>query len=169
MYDHNRIKNHISGVESCSYELFGAHIENGGVSFSVYAPGSSGVKLIASHNNWEEIPMQRDVFGVWTTFVPGIGEGTVYKYRIYTLDGQYTDKADPFAYYSEVRPKNASIVYDINNYYWRDNDWVKNRNKNFTNPLNIYEVHLGSWRVKDDKEGDDKLYRYEELIDVPCS
>ena len=166
MYDHNRIKNHISGVESCSYELFGAHIENGGVSFSVYAPGSSGVKLIASHNNWEEIPMQRDVFGVWTTFVPGIGEGTVYKYRIYTQDGQYTDKADPFAYYSEVRPKNASIVYDINNYYWRDNDWVKSRNKNFTNPLNIYEVHLGSWRVKDDKEGDDKLYRYEELIDV---
>ena len=74
MYDHNRIKNHISGVESCSYELFGAHIENDGVSFSVYAPGAANVKLIASHNNWEEISMERDTFGVWSAFVGGIGE-----------------------------------------------------------------------------------------------
>ena len=68
MYDHNRIKNHISGVESCSYELFGAHIENDGVSFSVYAPGAANVKLIASHNNWEEISMERDTFGVWSAW-----------------------------------------------------------------------------------------------------
>ena len=74
MYDHNRIKNHINGVESCSYELFGAHIENGGVYFSVYAPGAVNVKLIASYNGWQEIQMDRDVFGVWNVFIDGIGE-----------------------------------------------------------------------------------------------
>ena len=72
MYDHNRIKNHINGVESCSYELFGAHIENGGVYFSVYAPSAVNVKLIASHNDWQEIQMDRDMFGVWSVFIDGI-------------------------------------------------------------------------------------------------
>lgn len=166
MYDHNRIKNHINGVESCSYELFGAHIENGGVSFSVYAPNAANVKLIASCNNWQEVQMDRDMFGVWRVFIDGIGEGTVYKYRIYFSDGNTTDKADPFAFYSEVRPRNASIVYDIEDYRWRDDEWIGGRTKCYDRPLNIYEVHLGSWKIKDDKTGDDKYYRYEELIDV---
>ncbi len=165
MYDHNRIKNHINGVESCSYELFGAHLENGGVYFSVYAPNAVNVKLIASHNDWQEIQMDRDIFGVWTVFIDGIGEGTIYKYKIFMPDGSSRDKADPFAFYSEVRPKNASVVYNIDDYRWRDDDWIKNRSKNYDRPLNIYEVHLGSWKVKDGLEGDDKYYRYEELID----
>ena len=130
MYDHNRIKNHINGVESCSYELFGAHIENGGVYFSVYAPSAVNVKLIASHNDWQEIQMDRDMFGVWSVFIDGIGEGTIYKYKIFMPDGNTEDKADPFAFYSEVRPKNASIVYDIEDYRWRDDEWIKNRTKN---------------------------------------
>ena len=164
MYDHNRIKNHINGVESCSYELFGAHIENGGVFFSVYAPNAVNVKLIASHNNWQEIQMDRDVFGVWTVFVNGIGEGTIYKYKIFMPDGNTEDKADPFAFYSEVRPKNASIVYNIDDYHWRDDEWIGSRSKNYDRPLNVYEVHLGSWKVKDGVDGDEKYYKYEELI-----
>ncbi len=164
MYDYNRLKNHINGVESSSYELFGSHIRDGGVDFSVFAPNAANVKLIASHNGWNDIQMERDELGVWRVFVQNIGEGIHYKYKIFSQDEQYTEKTDPFGYYTEVRPDSASIVYDIDNYYWRDEEWIKNRNKNYTNPLNVYEVHLGSWKVKDGKTGDDKYYRYEELV-----
>lgn len=164
MYDYNRIKNHINGVESCSYELFGAHLENGGVNFSVYAPNAHNVMLSSSFNNWNDVQMERDFFGVWSIFIENIGEGTLYKYKIFTQDGQFTEKSDPFAYYNEVRPNSASIVYDINNYYWRDEEWIKNRGKNYNSPLNIYEVHLGSWKVKDEKTGIEKFYKYEELV-----
>ncbi len=165
MYDHNRIKNHINGVESSSYELFGAHLQDNGVNFSVYAPNAQNVKLSASFNNWEEIQMDRDYFGVWSVFVDNIGEGVRYKYKIYSMDGSCSEKTDPFAFYNEVRPNFASVVYDINNYYWRDDEWLVGRNKNYNRPLNIYEVHLGTWRVKDEKSGDEKFYRYEELTE----
>lgn len=161
---HNRIKNHINGIESNSYEIFGAHIFNGGVNFSVYAPNAHNVKLCASFNNWNQIQMNRDEFGVWSIFIEGIGEGTLYKYIIYRADGTFTEKSDPFSFYCELRPNFCSIVYDINNYYWRDDEWIKNRSKNYNAPLNIYEVHLGSWKVKDSKNGDERFYRYEELI-----
>lgn len=163
MYDYSRIKNHINGVESSSYELFGAHLSGSGVEFSVYAPNAQNVKLSASFNNHDEIQMNRDFFGVWTVFVDGIGEGVSYKYKIYNQNGECVEKADPFAFYSEVRPKSASIVYDINNYVWRDHEWINNRNKNYNRPLNIYEVHLGTWKVKEEQAGDERLYKYEEL------
>ena len=163
MYDYNRIKNHVKGVESSSFELFGAHIEGGGVYFSVYAPGASKVCLIADFDGWKDIPMDRDFFGVWSIFIEGIGEGVHYKYRIYSSDGESVDKTDPFGYYTEVRPNTASIVYDIDNYGWRDDEWISTREKNYNNPLNVYEVHLGTWKVKEGFEGDEKLYRYEEL------
>ncbi len=162
MYDYNRIKNHINGVESSSYEIFGAHIENGGVYFSVFAPAARSVCLCADFNDWNEIKMTRDYFGVWSAFVQGVGEGVMYKFRIYSESGSQ-DKTDPFGYYCEVRPNNASIVYDIDNYTWRDSAWLENRNKNYNAPLNIYEVHLGTWKVKDGKTGDERLYKYEEL------
>ena len=164
MYDYNRIKNHINGVESSSYELFGAHIHDGGVEFSVYAPAAANVTLIASHNDWQEIQMKRDFFGVWTLFVQSIGEGVRYKYKIYSQDGEFVEKSDPFGYYHEVRPDTASIVYDVDDYYWRDEDWIRNRKKNYNSPLNIYEVHLGTWKVKDEKTGDEKYYQYKELV-----
>ena len=163
MYDHNRIKNHVKGVEVSSYDVFGAHLERGGVYFCVYAPAAAKVCLIADFNGWNEIAMSRDMFGAWGTFVEGIGEGVHYKYRIYSASGEKTDKSDPFGFYSEVRPNTASIVYDIDNYHWRDDEWIKSRTKNYNEPLNIYEVHLGTWKVKEGFDGDEKLYRYEEL------
>ena len=163
MYD--RIKNHINGVESSSYEFFGAHLTDGGVNFSVYAPNAQNVKLCASFNNWDEIQMNRDELGAWSIFIPGIGEGTVYKYKIFTFNGAVIEKSDPFAFYNEVRPSINSIVYDINNYYWRDDEWIKRRTKNYNSPLNIYEVHPGTWKIKDGKTGDERFYRYEELVD----
>ena len=164
MYDYNRINNHINGVESSSYELFGAHIENDGVYFSTYAPAAKSVRLCADFNNWNEIEMSRDDFGVWSVFIGGIGEGVAYKYRIYSEYGS-VDKTDPFGYYCRVRPDTASVVYDLDCYTWRDSDWISKRDKNYNSPLNIYEVHLGTWKVKDDAEGIDRFYKYEELRD----
>lgn len=162
MYDH--IKNHINGVESSSYEFFGAHIRDGGVNFTVYAPNAKNVTLIASFNNWNEVQMNRDELGAWSVFIGGICEGTRYKYKIYFPNDQIVEKNDPFAFYNELRPNFASIVYDINNYVWRDDEWIRQRDKNHNKPLNIYEVHLGTWKIKDDKTGDERFYRYEELI-----
>lgn len=161
---HDRIKNYVSGVESSSYEIFGAHLRDGGTEFRVYAPNAQDVKLSASFNNWQEIQMNREEHGSWSVFVPNTGEGNHYKYMVYSRDGQVTEKCDPYAFYAEVRPDFASIVYDINNYVWKDEEWIKNRDKNFNKPLNIYEVHLGTWKVKDGKTGDERFYRYEELI-----
>jgi len=164
MAEYNRMKDYVRGVESCAYELFGAHIRDGGVDFSVYAPNADNVMLCASHNNWQDIQMNRDDLGVWSVFVENIGEGVHYKYKVFSPDGEYTEKSDPFSYYNEIRPDFNSIVYDINDYYWRDSDWMNKRNKNYNNPLNIYEVHLGTWKVKDNKTGVDKFYHYKELV-----
>lgn len=162
MYDYNRLKNHVRGVESSSYELFGSHIELGGVYFSVYAPAASLVSLCGDFCGWNDIPMDRDNFGVWSIFIEGIGEGTMYKYRVTSADGQVTEKTDPFAVYNEKRGT-CSIVYNLDIYRWRDDDWISSRDKNYSKPLNIYEVHLGTWKVKDDKTGDERFYEYEEL------
>ncbi|MBQ1546057.1 MAG: 1,4-alpha-glucan branching protein GlgB [Clostridia bacterium] len=162
MYDHNRIKNHVKGVEASSYELFGAHIERSGVFFSVFAPFAASVSVSIDAGGHEDVPMRRDMFGVWCVMIAGIGEGARYKYKIWTEDGECVEKSDPFAFYNEVRPNTASIVYDIDNYGWRDGEWIAQREKNYDRPLNIYEVHLGTWKVKDG-EGDERFYRYEEL------
>lgn len=164
MSDYNRIKDYINGVESCAYELFGAHMRDDGVDFSVYAPGAARVALCASHNDWQDVDMNRDEFGVWRVFIGNIGEGVHYKYKVFSADGQFTEKTDPFAYYNEVRPDFNSIVYDIDNYYWRDGEWMQSREKNYNNPLNVYEVHLGTWKVKEEKNGVEKFYHYQELV-----
>ncbi len=161
---YDRIKNHINGVESSSYDIFGAHLHDGGVSFSVYAPNAQNVKLCASFNDWNEIQMNRGAFGVWNVFIASVGEGVRYRYKIYLSNGNVLEKSDPFAFYSEPRPSINSVVYDINNYYWRDDEWIKHRNKNYNRPLNIYEVHLGTWKVKDGKNGNELYYHYEELV-----
>ncbi len=161
MYD--RIKNHIGGVESASYEVFGAHMRDGGVSFTVLAPNAKNVLLRVRDHDPQDIQMNRDDLGAWNVFVPNLGEGARYRYIIHTQDERVLEKTDPFAFYYEVRPNHDSIVYDINNYFWKDDDWMRRRSKSYSNPLNIYEVHLGTWKVKQ-ANGDDKLYRYEELI-----
>ena len=163
MYDHSRIKNHIGGVESNSYELFGAHLVDGGVSFSVYAPEAVSVFLCADHPGCEQMLMQRDSFGVWNTFIGGVGEGLKYCYKIRSRDGSLTEKSDPFSFYCETRPGIRSIVYDLDCYGWRDSDWMCSRSKNHTSPLNIYEIHAGTWKIKDEKNGDERFYKYEEL------
>ena len=156
-----------------AYRLFGAHLckeENQeGVRFSVYAPNAKSVAVIGSFSNWESIPMEPYYDGgIYTVFIPNVKQYDSYKYRIETSQGNIIDKADPYAFLSEYRPQTASRVFDINDYTWHDKRWMRYRTKNFNKLLNIYEVHLGSWKIKKDfSDGKDvAYYSYEEMVDT---
>lgn len=137
------------------YKKLGAHpiIHDGvkGVSFAVWAPNALRVSVIGDFNHWDGRIYPMRVLGdsgVWEIFIPDLEEGILYKYEIKTKSGDLRIKTDPFAFYMELRPKNASIVWDLNKYQWNDKDWMKERIKKniYHSPLNIYEVHLGSWQ-----------------------
>jgi len=137
------------------YKKLGAHpmIHDGvkGVSFAVWAPNALRVSVIGDFNHWDGRIYPMRVLGdsgVWEIFIPDLEEGILYKYEIKTKSGDLRIKTDPFAFYMELRPKNASIVWDLNKYQWNDEDWMKERIKKniYHSPLNIYEVHLGSWQ-----------------------
>jgi len=146
------------GTHLRMYEHLGARTFeiNGhqGVYFSVWAPNAERVSVIGDFNNWDgrRSPMRflQDV-GVWELFIPGLGIGTHYKYEIKTSYLGYTvAKSDPVGFFSQMRPDTASIVWDIEKYQWQDKDWLEKRpEKQSTNaPISIYEVHLGSWKLK---------------------
>ena len=153
-----------------SYEKLGAHtMDVGGVAgtlFAVWAPDAQRVSVVGDFNAWDERrhPMRvRGGSGVWELFIPGIGEGTLYKYEIKGQGGQRFQKADPHAYFAEMRPQTASIVYDIDQYEWHDEAWIARRAQTdpLHGPLSIYEVHLGSW-MRVPEEGD-RFLTYREL------
>lgn len=153
-----------------SYELFGAHVikENGvtGTRFCVWAPHAREVRLVGSFNDWngsDHLLVKVSEQGVWTIFVPENLEGHLYKYEIVTRSGQVLLKADPYAFFSELRPHTASIVYSIKGYKWNDKMWQRKKLRKpiYDQPLFIYELHLGSWKKK--KNG--SFYTYQELAD----
>ncbi|HEX2579035.1 MAG TPA: alpha-amylase family glycosyl hydrolase, partial [Rhabdochlamydiaceae bacterium] len=135
------------------YKIFnvlgGRLVHHGGVAgakFAVWAPNAAAVSLVADFNQWDgrAHPMRSmGASGVWELFVPGLEEGQHYKFEIKTQDGSLLIKSDPYAYYSEVRPKTASRLFDIDRFQWTDEAWKK---QGLNRPLNIYEVHLGSWK-----------------------
>jgi 1,4-alpha-glucan branching enzyme len=136
------------------YEKLGAHIYKiGGISgvlFAVWAPCAKRVSVVGSFNQWDGRTHQMRCLGssgVWEIFIPGIQPGDVYKYEIKTPTGELYIKSDPYAFYSELRPNTASIVYDINSYQWNDKEWINERDSSniLQKPVSIYEVHLGSW------------------------
>ncbi|MEG1888980.1 MAG: 1,4-alpha-glucan branching protein GlgB [Lachnospiraceae bacterium] len=141
-----------------SYLRFGAHciqIENRwGVHFAVWAPHAKAVNLVGDFNGWNEEshPMQREKGGVWCIFIENLSEGALYKYRIETQEGESLYKSDPYAFYSELRPKTASIVYSLDHYNWQDRQWKKDQKKYIPRkgPMLIYEVHVGSWKRRED-------------------
>ncbi len=145
------------------YEKLGAHetsINNvKGVVFAVWAPCAKRVSVIGDFNNWDgrENPMRSlGASGVWEIFIPGIESYAVYKYEIKAQNGDVLKKADPYAFYSELRPSNASVVYNIEGYDWNDEKWLKKRETTnvMEKPLSIYEVHMGSWmRVSKEENG----------------
>lgn len=141
------------------YEKLGAHITEAdgrkGVYFAVWVPNAAGICVVGDFNNWcgDNYEMRRhDDSGIFELFTENAHEGSLYKYLIYTKDGRMLYKADPYATYSQRRPDNASIVYDINRYQWNDGQWLAEEEKvaPTKKPMAIYEVHLGSWKKKDD-------------------
>ena len=138
------------GTHLRSYEKMGAHLVEGGTHFAVWAPNAASVSVIGDFNDWkpESQPLQpRPEAGVWELFVPGVQSGACYKYHIVSRLAAYTvAKADPYAFYSELRPGTASRVWDLNSYTWHDSEWVASRPTSLlTCPMSIYEVHAGSW------------------------
>lgn len=152
----------LNGQSCTAYDVLGAHIQNNNVRFATYAPNAVNTELCL---NGTVYPMERDDDGIWHTECKA-ASGDIYQYIITTPTLEKHYRSDPFAYYSEVRPKNASRVFDIDKYEWHDSDWLSKRNKNYENPLNIYEIHFGSWKIKAGKDEDERFYTYEELGDV---
>lgn len=140
------------------WEILGAHPrsfvtaddEVSGISFAVWAPNAHGVSVIGDFNGWNgnDAPMRTlGSSGVWELFWPGMTLGTLYKFRVHGVDGSVTDRADPFAFATELPPATASRV-TASSYSWEDGEWISRRGTRNTvfEPMSTYEVHLASWR-----------------------
>ncbi|WP_303870698.1 1,4-alpha-glucan branching protein GlgB [Acetobacterium wieringae] len=135
-----------------SYHYFGAHLNEKGVTFRVWAPQAQSVSVVGDFNHWDITthPMKHvsGARGIWELDIPDLSQGLLYKYAVRQKDCELAYKADPYAFYSEVKPKTASIIWELDGYTWQDDAWCQKRNE--TNwlkmPINIYEAHLGSWR-----------------------
>ena len=164
------------GDGAYSYEYFGARLaeKNGekGAVFRVWAPNAQNVAVVGSFNDWNKTEnfMNRNRDGVWELFIAGVGQGDTYKYCIETPWFEKIMKSDPFAFFAEERPDNASKVYDLGRYEWGDGEWIERRKTadSLSLPMNIYEIHAGSWKRKPD--GSFYTYRMlaDELTDYLC-
>ena len=154
----------------CVHTIFlGAHLVNrndkNGVVFRVWAPTARSVSVAGDFNNWnnEANYMYNIGYGVWEVFVEGVKEFCTYKYCIESEYGDRLMKADPYAFHAQTRPGQASVVYDIESYSWNDSEWFNKRKENniSSSPMNIYEIHAGSWR----KYPDGNFFNYQKLAD----
>ena len=142
------------GMEHKLYGRLGAHVETrdgvSGVRFAVWAPNATEVCVLTDGNGWQHGHdwLNSSDSGVWSGFIPGAKPGTTYKYSVRTQSGDLLTKADPLAFYSELPPKTASIVHDLNQYQWSDGDWMAQRAQTnyLEKPVSIYEVQLASWK-----------------------
>ena len=152
-----------------AYDFLGAHLVNrndkNGVVFRVWAPTARSVSVAGDFNNWnnEANYMYNIGYGVWEVFVEGVKEFCTYKYCIESEYGDKLMKADPYAFHAQTRPGQASVVYDIESYSWNDSEWFNKRKENniSSSPMNIYEIHAGSWR----KYPDGNFFNYQKLAD----
>lgn len=150
-----------------AYRSMGAHLaeEDGvsGVRFTVWAPHAEAVSVAGNFNEWDTTthPMHRIDDSLWSLFIGNLGEDELYKYAVKSTDGSLLMKSDPYAFYSELKPKTASIVKKVDEYEWNDSKWMNKRKKSepYNSPIMIYEVHPGSWR----KKQDGSYYSYNEL------
>ncbi len=161
-----------SGTHYELYDKLGAHptIIDGieGTIFRVWAPSARRVSVLGNFNYWDGRIHQMRILGstgVWELFIPGVGHGETYKFEICAQDMSIRVKADPFQFFTELRPKSASIVWNIGNYSWQDQEWMEKRSSGFIykRPMSIYEVHLGSWRK--DPSDTSRFLTYRELAD----
>lgn len=154
-----------TGMSFDAYRYFGAHPrEDGGKGFQfrVFAPGAEKVELIGDWNGWQGAPMERDTGGIWSTCAEEAQAGQLYKFRVFQKDGRVLDKADPYAFSAELRPKTASRLVGKSSFRFTDAAWVQSRSLRYDEPMNLYEMHLGSWRRK----SDGGWLSYRELADL---
>ena len=162
----------LEGKEHSAYKFMGAHFitenRNRGVRFTTWAPRASKIYVIGDFNNWElkeEYSMKKiNERGIWSLFLPKLEEGIKYKFAVVNECGNNTVyKADPYAFKSELRPNTASVLTKIKSFRWGDKRWLNKREKEGLDnkPMNIYELHLGSWKRKDGE-----FMTYEEISEV---
>lgn len=154
--DQKRIQAFHEGQCIDTYHFFGAHfcVENHkrGVRFAVYAPHAVNVYVAGSFTDWDSGKLKMaNKDGIWSLFVEGLTEGETYKYVIQDYRGNLIYKADPYAFYSEVRPASASKLYDIDKLEWNDLWWQREKSDNYDQPVNIYEVYAGGWKHDKDE------------------
>ena len=147
------------GTHLRNYERLGAHLRTHegfrGVHFAVWAPNAERVSVTGNFNHWDgrRHPMRnRGATGVWELFIPDLCEGEVYKFEIKSRNhGYVVQKADPYGFASELRPKTASVIWDLSKFTWDDQEWMTSRaqRQGLDRPLSFYEVHLGSWKKGD--------------------
>ena len=148
-----------------AYQYLGAHITDAGVVFRTFAPGAQKVSLIGECSQWREFDMNRVYDGnFWERYVDSVKPGSMYKYRIYEKSGSCVDHCDPYGFGRELRPNSASIVRDMNSYQFHDSAWMLSRSDCKNRPLNIYELHFGSFRKPSERADD--WYTYEEMADI---
>ena len=158
------------GTNYKSYEFLGAHpCKKGkvqGYVFRVWAPNAAEVSVVGNFNGWDPDanPMELlEKSGVWELMIPDLAQYDIYKYCIKTRDGRTLMKSDPYAFHAETAPDNASKLYDIEGYEWKDKDWYDKRKdyNPYRSPVNIYELHMGSWR----RHEDGNPYSYRQVAD----
>jgi 1,4-alpha-glucan branching enzyme len=157
------------GTNYQSYRRFGAHIATRGgvkgVELCVWAPNAREVSVMHGGNGWTAgCDKMECKDGVWTVFLPGMKKGDSYRFAVLGADGVMRHKSDPYAFYSELRPSNASVVWPLAGYKWHDGEWMASRDSSslWKKPVAIYEVHLGSWK-KDYRKNKDGFLNYREL------
>ena len=158
-----------SGRDCRAFDYMGAHpfVQDGeqGYLFRVYAPEAEKVSVMGEFNDWNRNAdyMTRDEQGIWEKFIPNIPEYAAYKYSVWAKSGDVFDKSDPYGFHFETRPGNATKAYNLDGYEWGDASWLDWRKKHlpYSNPVNIYECHLGSWKMHEDGN----FYSYRQLAD----
>lgn len=148
-----------------AYDFLGCHLDGNRGYFRTYAPNASRVTVIGEFTGWKDYEMNRIHDGkFWELITDGVEDGMMYKYRIYGRDGSVTEHCDPYGFGMELRPDSASIARDMNRYVFHDTKWMRDRSDCRRGPLNIYEIHAGSWKTN--RENENGWYKYNELADI---
>lgn len=150
------------GTSFDAYEFFGAHPAEKGFVFRTYAPSAQQVCLVGEFNNWQPQEMSQDnQSGIFSLTCPEAEYGQMYKYTILSQNGRLVYHCDPYGFGMQLRPNNASYIVDLSKEEFHDQEWMENRQRCFNQPLNIYELHLGSWRRHNEKN----WFSYREIAD----
>lgn len=150
-----------------AYKYFGAHKEGDGIRFITYAPRATKISVIGEFNQWtEEFLTQDEQSGFFSMYSRTAKEGQMYKYRIYGPDGNMAEHCDPYGCEMEMPPRACTIINELKNYQFHDEEWLRKRNDQKNQPLNIYEMHMGSWKMdmeKVDENGENGWYTYDQI------